>query len=149
MVFIPRSKFNVNTSKIAKDKRTVNGHAFSSDLEYKYYIYLLAQQEQGIVSDIILQPKFILQEAYEKYGKKIRKIEYISDFEVHYSNGDIIIYDTKGMTTPEFILKQKIFDYKYPDQILKVISYSKIDGGWINIDIIVKARKERKKVKSK
>lgn len=139
----------MNTSKKAKEKRTINGHEFSSDLEYKYYVYLLSQQEEGIVKNIKLQPKFLLQEKFEKYGKKIQPINYIADFEVEYTNGDIIIFDTKGMTTPDFQIKRKLFDYKYPDKILRVISYSKIDGGWCDIEIIQKGRKERKKLKEK
>jgi hypothetical protein len=143
-----RSKFNVSTSKTAKDKRTINGHTFPSDLEFKFYKYLLSQQEEGIVKEIIIQPKFLLQDKFEKYGKKIRPIEYIADFQVKYTDGRLIIYDTKGMPTPEFKLKQKMFDYKYPDLILEVISYSKIDGGWVPIDVIAKGRKQRKKDKN-
>ena len=148
------SKFNVNNSKKSKEKRTLNGHEFSSDVEYKFYVYLLSKQEKGIVKNIIIQPKYLLQEMYVKYGKKVLPIYYISDFEVEYENGDIITYDVKGMSTPDFILKKKIFDYKYPDKILKVINYSKIDGneeneGWCDVKVIAKGRKERKKAKEK
>ena len=122
------SKFNVNNSKKSKEKRTLNGYTFSSDVEYRFYVYLLSKQEKGIVKNIIIQPKYLLQEKYEKYGKKVLPIHYISDFEVTYENGDIITYDVKGMSTPDFILKKKIFDYKYPDKILRVINYSKVDG---------------------
>jgi len=149
-----RSKFNVNTSKNSKEKRTLNGHEFSSDVEYRFYVYLLSKQEKGIVKSIKIQPKYLLQERYEKYGKKVLPIYYISDFEVEYINGDIITYDVKGMSTPDFILKKKIFDYKYPDKVLRVINYSKIDGndeneGWCDVKVIERGRKERKKVKEK
>jgi len=149
-----KSKFNVNTSKKAKEKRTLNGHTFSSDLEYKFYVYLLSQQEQGIAKDIKLQPKFLLQEKYEKYGKTILPIYYVADFLVEYTDGNIVIFDTKGMSTPDFKLKRKMFDYKYPDKVLRVINYSKIDGnnenkGWCDIEVIEKGRKERKKAKEK
>ena len=148
------SKFNVNTSKKSKEKRTLNGYTFSSDVEYRFYVYLLSKQEKGIVKNIIIQPKYLLQEMYVKYGKKVLPIYYISDFEVEYENGDIITYDVKGMSTPDFILKKKIFDYKYPDKILRVINYSKIDGndeneGWCDVKVIEKGRKERKKAKGK
>lgn len=147
MIKIGRSKFNVNTSKKAKEKRTLNGYTFDSDIEYKFYVYLLSQQENGVVKDIKLQPKFVLQEKYEKYGKKILPIYYIADFQVEYTNGDIVIFDVKGMVTPEFKLKRKIFDYKYPDKVLRCINYSRLDGGWCNIETIEKGRKERKKDK--
>ena len=142
-----RSKFNINISASAKKKRTLNGITFSSDLEYKYYVYLLEQQEKGIVKSIITQPKFELQPKYTKDGKNIRAIFYIADFEVEYTNGEIIIYDTKGMPTPEFKIKEKIFNYIFPDKVLSVINYSKIDGGWVELSVINKGRKQRKKDK--
>ena len=142
-----RSKFNVNTSKKAKEKRTIDGYTFSSDLECKYYEHLLELQKQGEVTKIEIQPRFLLQEEYKKYGKKIRKIEYVADFYVYYKDGHSEIVDTKGFTTPDFKLKQKMFDYKYPDLMLRTISFSKIDGGFVDLDIITKNRKERKKAK--
>lgn len=48
---------------------------------------------------------------------------------------------------PDFKLKRKIFDYVYPDIILKVINFSNLDGGWVDIEVIEKGRKERKKTK--
>ena len=116
-------------------------------MEYKYYVYLLDQQEKGIVKNIITQPKFELQPKYTKNGKNIRAIFYIADFEVEYTNGEIIIYDTKGMPTPEFKIKEKIFNYIFPDKVLSVINYSKIDGGWVELSVIDKGRKQRKKDK--
>ena len=145
MIYIPRSKFNVNTSKKAKEKRTLNGYTFDSDIEYKFYVYLLSQQDEGLVKDIKVQPKFLLQEAYKKYDKNIRKIEYIADFEVEYTNEETIIYDVKGMVMPDFKLKRKISDYKYPDKILRCVNWSRLDGGWCDIETIEKGRKERKK----
>lgn len=144
----------MNTSKKAKEKRTINGFTFDSDIEYKFYIYLLSQQEKGLIKEIILQPKFLLQEAYTKYGKNIRKIEYIADFQVEYTDGNIIIYDVKGMVMPDFKLKRKMFDYIYPDKILRCVNYSKIDsngndGCWVDIEIIERGRKARKKAKAK
>ena len=116
-------------------------------MEFKYYKYLLEQQDQGIVKSIICQPKFQLQPKYTKDGKNVRAIFYIADFEVEYENGEIIIYDTKGVPTPEFKIKAKIFNYIFPDKVLSVINYSKIDGGWCELDVIDKGRKARKKAK--
>lgn len=134
-------------SKKAKEKRTLNGHEFSSDLEYKYYVYLLELQEQGIVKDIKIQPKFELQPKYEKAGKKIRAIYYIADFEVEYSNGEVIVVDTKGVSTPEFKIKEKIFNYIFPEKVLFVTNFSAMDGGWISVNDLKKLRKNRKKAK--
>lgn len=147
MKLIPRTKFNVNISKKAKKQRTLNGHTFDSDAEYNFYEYLLDQQEEGIVKSIKIQPEFELQEKYFKYGKWIRPITYIADFEVKYTDGKEIVYDVKGMVMPDFKLKRKIFDYKYPNKILDCVNYSRLDGGWVSIETIEKGRKERKKEK--
>jgi hypothetical protein len=144
-----RSKFNIDQSKKGKKKRTLNGFTFDSDIEFKFYEYLLSQQEEGIVKSIEIQPKYLLQEAYKKYDKNIRKIEYIADFLVKYSDGSEIIYDVKGMVLNDFKLKRKIFDYVYPDKILRCVNWSRLDGGWVDIEVIDKGRKERKKVKTK
>lgn len=149
MIFIPRSKFNIDQSKKAKKKRTLNGYTFDSDIEYKFYEYLLFQQEQGIVKSIEIQPKYLLQEAYRKYDKNIRKIEYIADFFVIYTDGTEIVFDVKGMVMNDFKLKRKIFDYVYPDKILRCVNHSNLDGGWVDIEVIEKGRKERKKAKSR
>jgi hypothetical protein len=149
VIFISRSKFNVNNSKSAKKKRTINGYTFDSDIEYKFYEYLLSQQEQGIVKSIEIQPVYLLQEAYKKYNRNIRKIEYIADFCVVYSDESEIIYDVKGMVMNDFKLKRKLFDYKYADKILRCINWSRLDGGWVDIEVIEKGRKERKKSKNK
>jgi len=142
-----RSKFNVNTSKKAKEKRTLNGYTFDSDIEYKFYVFTLSQQEEGLIKEIIVQPKFELQPKYEKMGKKVRCIQYIADFQIEYANGDIVIFDVKGMVTPEFKLKRKIWDYIFPDKILRCVNWSRLDGGWVDIENIDKGRKQRKKDK--
>lgn len=51
------------------------------------------------------------------------------------------------MVTPEFKLKRKMFDYVYPDKVLRCMNYSKMDGGWLDIEVIEKARAKRKKEK--
>lgn len=147
MKLIPRSKFNINTSKTAKKKRTLNGQTFDSDAEFKFYEYLLSQQEEGLIKEIILQPKFLLQPEYIKYDKKIRKIEYISDFHVFYTDGTDVVFDVKGMVMPDFKLKRKIFDYVYPNLTLRCINFSRLDGGWVDIEVIEAGRKQRKKDK--
>lgn len=145
-----RSKYNVDTSDKGKSKRTYEGICFDSEAELKAYRdYFLPLQKQGKIKNITLQPKFILQPKYEKNGKNIRPITYVADFEIEYSDGSMVIYDLKGMVTVEAKIKRKLFDYVYPDKNLLWISYSKIDGGWVEVEKIEAGRKQRKKDKSK
>jgi len=129
----------------------MNGHEFSSDLEFKYYKYLLGLQEQGIVKQIELQPKFQLQEKYKRKsdGKSILAIYYISDFRVTYNDNSVQVIDTKGDPDNIAILKRKMMEYLYPDIDFHWIAYSKQDSenGWIEYDELKKLRSARKKAK--
>lgn len=144
-----KSKFNVDTSDKGKAKRTFEGVTFDSEIEMKAYRdWLLPLKQNGEIVEIILQPKYTLQPKYEKNGKKILPIYYVADFEVIYKDGRVVTVDVKGMLTPDFKIKRKMFDYVYPDKTLRLLGYSKIDGGWVDIETIEAGRKKRKKEKS-
>ncbi len=69
---------------------------------------------------IELQPKYELQGKYQtKDGRKIQAITYVADFLI-VVNGDVYVVDYKGMSTPIFKLKVKMFEKRYPDEILVV-----------------------------
>lgn len=93
-----------------------------------------------------MQKKYILLEGFDKEGKKYRPITYLADFEVHYTDGRIEVIDVKGMVTHDFAIKRKLFEYRFSHLHLRLVTYSKIDGGWIELDALKKARKQRKKL---
>lgn len=129
------------------NKKVVNdGITFDSAMEAKYYDHLKLLQAQGIVTSFELQPRFVLLPKFEKNGKKYREIGYTADFTVHYADGHSEVVDIKGMVTQQFELRKKLFDYRFPHE-LKLLTYSKIDGGWITHDELKKARKARKVAK--
>ena len=136
------------TNKYNNKKVTVDGIEFDSKIEARYYEYLKELEKQGVVSEFLLQKKYLLLEGFDKNGKRIRPISYIADFEVHYADGTIEVVDIKGFETPDFRIKKKLFEYRYPFE-LKLITYSKIDGGWIELGDLKKARRERKKQRQK
>ncbi|QFG05889.1 holliday junction resolvase [Bacillus phage 056SW001B] len=136
---IKRNKFN-------NKKVEIDGIVFDSAMEAKYYEYLKEEHKHGRVAFFDLQPRYTLQPSFKKRGKLFRAIDYKADFEVHYPNGDYVTVDVKGFETADFKIKRKLFEKAYPQE-LKLITYSKIDGGWIEIDDLKKARKERKKAK--
>jgi hypothetical protein len=143
-----KDKFHVNRTAKGKLRRTFEGIVFDSEMELKYYRdYLLPLKKQGIVKNIILQPIFLLQSKFTKNGKSYLPIKYVSDFEVEYSNGETIIVDVKGLASETAKIKRKMFDYIYPDKKLIWVSYSAIDNGWIDYDILRKKRAERRKNK--
>ena len=82
-----RTKFNVDKDK---GKRSCNGVVFDSQLEMRYYRdVLLPRVESGEVLRYELQKKYILQDGFERNGKKILPITYIADFYIEYSDGHI------------------------------------------------------------
>lgn len=134
------SKYNARKTEIA-------GIRFDSALEGKYYLHLLELQEKGEVERIELQPSFILQGGFtDDYGVKHMPIKYISDFLVYYKDKPPVVIDCKGLMTSDFKIKRKLYCMKFPLE-LKLINYSKIDGGWIECDALKKARAARKKAK--
>ena len=70
---------------------------------------------EGIVKEVELQPKFVLQPGYKREGKKIRPIIYKADFKVTEASGHVYYVDTKGMRTQVYLIKKKMLLYKYPD----------------------------------
>ena len=74
----------------------------------------------GEISNLELQPRFLLQDSFKKNGKTYKKIQYIADFK-YIENGKTIVEDVKGMQTDVFKLKHKIFEKVYPNLELRII----------------------------
>lgn len=133
-------------TKYNSKKVEVDGYIFDSKIEARYYLQLKWLQEHKQILFFRIQPRYLLQEAFEKNGKKFRRIDYIADFEVHHLNGSIEVIDIKGMETEAFKIKRKLFEKKYPHK-LSLITYVKKYGGWIELDELKEKRKLAKKVK--
>ena len=123
-----RSKYNVDNSPIGKLKRTYQGILFDSQLECRFYKeYLLPKLKKGMIKSIRRQVRYKLLPSfiYVYDDKKQRAIEYISDFDVLYSDNSFMVIDVKGMVKPIDRLKAKLFKYKYPDINFKFAEYTK------------------------
>lgn len=107
-------------SKYRNKKIVVDNIKFDSNLEATRYRQLKLLQRAKQISNLRLQVPFLLQEGFKKNGKTHREIKYIADF-VYEENGQTIVEDTKGICTEVFKIKQKLFEYKYPDLELKII----------------------------
>ena len=97
-----------NRSKLRNIKTTVDGHKFDSKREANRYCELKLMQRAGEISDLELQPQFVLQEAFrDAQGKHRRAIKYRADF--RYTKGDkTIVEDVKGHKTPLYLVKKKL-----------------------------------------
>ena len=112
-------------NKYKNRKIVVDNIKFDSILEANRYQELKLLQRAKQISNLRLQVPFLLQEGFKKNGKTHRKIEYIADF-VYEENGQTIVEDTKGMKTETFKIKQKLFEYKYPELSIKIITREEI-----------------------
>lgn len=134
-------------NKYGNIKVIVDNIKFDSKMESDYYVYLKEQKRKNLIKDFELQPIFVLQPSFKKNGKTYRKIEYRADFKIIHNDGSISIVDIKGMETTEFKLKQKIFEYKYPNLHLQCLTYVKKYGGWIQLEKLKKIRRENRRKK--
>ena len=109
-------------SKYRAKKTEIDGITFDSKREAERYCELKLMQKAGLINQLELQPKFVLQEGFKKNGKAIRPITYKADF-MYWDNKlkQTIIEDVKGFETKEFKLKRKIFEANYPELSLKIV----------------------------
>ncbi len=107
-------------NKYRNKKVIVDGKEFDSKKEGNRYKELRLLERAGEISNLELQPRFLLQDKFKKNGKTYRKIEYVADFK-YIENGKTIVEDVKGMQTDVFKLKHKIFEKVYPDLELRII----------------------------
>ena len=108
--------------KYGNRKTTVDGITFDSRREANRYRELKLLERAGVIQRLELQKKFVLipaqYENFVRYGKKGQRLKdgrrciekecaYIADF-VYTQNGEMVVEDTKGMRTKEYIIKRKM-----------------------------------------
>lgn len=101
-----KNKFNAK--KIVRNETT-----FDSKREYTWWLRLQREQELGHISELRRQVPFTLIDKSE-WGREIR---YIADFVYKDENGEWVIADVKGLETPVFKLKSRLFSEKYKIKI--------------------------------
>lgn len=106
-------------SKYNAVKTEVDGIKFDSAKESKRYANLKLLERAGVIENLKLQPRFLLQEGFTYNGHKERKIEYVADFQYE-RDGQTIVEDVKSKATrtPIYMLKRKLFLYKYGKDIV-------------------------------
>lgn len=120
-------------SKYGARKTVVDGITFDSKKEANRYRELKLLEKAGEICCLRLQVPFELIPAqYEetgevytkgkdkgkpKRGKCIEKVvNYIADFVYYNSDATVrTVEDVKGMRTPVYIIKRKLFRWRYPD----------------------------------
>jgi hypothetical protein len=111
-----------NTHKYGAKRTTVDDIKFDSKREADYYCELKLLKRSGEIKDFELQPEFVLVEDFTKFGEKVKGIKYRADFKITHNDDSIEIIDVKGFETKDFKLKKKLFDEKYRDLKLTLVS---------------------------
>ena len=122
--------------KYGNRKVAVDGIAFDSIREARRYKQLKLLLLAGEIVCLQMQVPFELvpaqyEETGEVYSKGPRKgqpkqgkcieksVVYVADF-VYFENGKRVVEDTKGVRTPEYIIKRKLMLQKYGIRIREV-----------------------------
>ena len=165
---VNKNQKNKSMGKIYHKKTEVDGIVFDSQTEAEYYEYLKVEKKAGRVKSFTMQDEFIIQEKFllidgerinssvkgfsklqkANPGCTVQAIKYRADFMVHYKDGSVRVIDVKGQKTADFKIKEKMFNYMYP-QYNGLYCVVKYNGGWMEYNEAQKLKRERKKKKTK
>jgi hypothetical protein len=124
----------MSKNKYGARKRIINGEAFDSIKEAKRYQELLLLEKAGHIRNLERQPAFGLIPAqyeffarYGKSGKRLKdgkkcienSVKYIADFS-YIKDDELIVEDTKGFRTKDYIIKRKLMLWIYGIKIREV-----------------------------
>jgi len=128
-------------------KVTINDILFDSIMESRFYVYLMGLKKSKEIKKFERQVTFELQEKFKNKftGKTILPINYIADFVVTDKDGYVFVVDVKGLETPDFKIKKKLFMHKYPDIQFMCVQWVAKSKEWLDLDEIKKTRRARKK----
>lgn len=122
--------------KYNNKKIEVDGMTFDSKKEANRYKELSLLQKAGEISGLQTQVRYVLipsqrevseevhtrgeNKGKNKPGKLLeRECTYVADF-VYYKDGKVIVEDTKGFRTKEYIIKRKLMLYVHHIQIKEI-----------------------------
>jgi len=112
-----------NGAKYHNHKVTVDGIQFDSKKEANRWCELKLLERAGEIYDLQRQVPFVVIPAqYDRNGKLLeREVKYIADF-VYKVKGSLTrtVEDTKGLKTPEYIIKRKLMLYRNGIRIKEV-----------------------------
>lgn len=123
-------------NKYHSKKIEVGGIVFDSKKEAKRYSELLLLEKAGAITELQRQVKYILIPAQREFSNEIytkgrnkgcfkpgklleKECAYIADF-VYKENGRIVVEDTKGFRTKDYIIKRKLMLHEYGIRIKEV-----------------------------
>lgn len=108
-------------NKYRNKKVIYKGIKFDSMRERNYFLKIELLEEAGLIKDLEIQKKFILQKGFKLNGKSRREISYIADFYFYdVKKQKYRVIDVKGYRTDVYKIKKKLFESKYQIEIEEV-----------------------------
>ena len=103
------------------NKKTVyNGITFDSKKEADRYVVLTLLQKAGKITDLEVQVPFELIPSQKVDGlTAVRPCVYKADF-VYRENGKLVVEDTKGVKTKDYVIKRKLMLQVFGIQIREI-----------------------------
>lgn len=110
------------STKYHNRKTTVDGITFDSRKEAIRYQELMLLMRAGEITALERQKKYILiPKQKSKSGRVLeRECAYIADFVYKTKDGAVIVEDTKGVRTKEYIIKRKLMLWLHGIRITEV-----------------------------
>ncbi len=119
--YIKREDLETKQNKHGNVKTEIDDIKFDSKGEACRYSHLKHLERLGMISELRLQPRFVLQEGFTRNKKYHRPITYTADFS-YFENGKRVIEDSKGHRTKEFNRSLKMFLFTHKPEIFRISS---------------------------
>jgi hypothetical protein len=112
-------------TKYRAQKVVIDGRAFHSKAEADRSVVLRHLEMQGVISELEFQPHYVLFEKFhDNCGRLNRACIYIADF-AYIEDGKSVVEDVKGMITPDYKIKAKLFRKQYPELVHREVKNKK------------------------
>ena len=107
--------------KYGNRKVFFDGIEFDSKKEMNRYAELKILERAKEIKNLQTQVKFTLIPAQRINGKVVeRECSYIADFVYHENDGTVVVEDTKGFKTKDYIIKKKLMLWVHGIRIKEV-----------------------------
>lgn len=103
-------------SKYNNCKVILDGYVFDSKAEARRWQELKLLEQKNVIQKLQRQVPYVI----VPKGPDERAVKYIADFQYR-SEGRTIVEDVKGMKTQSYILKRKMFKYRFPKIIFREV----------------------------
>lgn len=111
----PRSYLKLPAFRKKNKYNAIKSDGYDSKKESMDARQLKLLEKAGKITNLCFQVPWILQPTFkDNQGKTERSIKLIVDFDYR-EDGKHIVADSKGFRTKDYIIKRKLFKFKYPE----------------------------------